>query len=262
MLWAAVTLELQKLAGTDLRFSRVQAAPEPSVYKIVVGIEEEPLGQECLQTAGQVLSAACDDRALDLAAVLERLRELANHVRLGPSTGAIVRAAGARGIPVRRLDYWGSLVQLGHGARQHRIRAAETDATRAIAVAIASDKAVTNSLLRSLSVPVPKGRVVTSPEDAWAAADEIGLPVVVKPTDANHGRGVSINLTNREEVMRAFEAARPEGDSVLVEQFAVGAEYRLLVVAGKMVAAARAEPERVTGDGQHTVRQLVQPIER
>jgi len=254
-----VTLELQTLAGTEVGFGRARETAEEGVYKVVVGFQEPALALECMKAAKNLLEAAIADTPFDVDAEVKRLRDLANWVCFGPSTGAIVKAAKTRGIPVRRLD-GGSLVQFGYGARQHRIHTAETDKTSAIADSIARNKDVTKSLLRSVGVPVPEGRVVESPEDAWIAAEEIGLPVVVKPINANHGRGVTINLTTHEQVTKAYGVALPEGDAVMVEQFAVGAEHRLLVVAGELVAASRGEPEQVVGDGRRNVRELVDEL--
>src|SRR5262249_42794447 len=170
--------------------------------------------------------AALGDRPLDIAAEMTKLRELALDVRLGPSTAAIVRAARQRGIPVHRLST-GSLVQLGHAARARRICTAETDRTSAVAEAVAQDKQLTRSLLQKVGVPVPEGHLVSDAEDAWAAAQEVGLPVVVKPQRGNHGRGVNVHLCAREPVLRAYEAARAEDQGVMVERFVEGADYRL-----------------------------------
>jgi cyanophycin synthetase len=154
-----------------------------------------------------------------------------------------------RGIPVRRLNE-GSLVQLGQGAKQRRIWTAETDRTSAVAESIAQDKELTKNLLRAGGIPVPEGRLVSDGDDAWQAAQEIGPPVVVKPRDGNHARGVFTSLTLESQVRDAFEAASREGSSVIVEKFAEGAEHRLLVVGGKLVAAARGEVASIIGDGQ------------
>ena len=155
-----------------------------------------------------------------------------------------------------------SLVQLGYGSRQRRINAAETDRTGAIAESIASDKQLTRKLLKSVGVPVPDGRVVTDAEDAWRAAEELGGPVVVKPLDGNHGRGVATNLTTREQVLAAYEVASNEGSAVIVEQYVAGDDYRLLVVGNQLVAAARREPAHVIGDGRSTIRELVDEVNR
>ena len=254
-----VSLELQTLAGVDVGFGRARETNVDGIYKVAIKFEEESLARACLSAARELILAAVHDRPFHVEATVRRLREHANLVCFGPSTGAIVRAARSRGIPVRRLDS-GSLVQMGYGARQHRIRMAETDRTSAIAEAIAQDKDVTKQLLDKVGVPVPQGRVVDDAEDAWNAALEVGVPVVVKPRNANHGRGVTINLTTREQVMKAYDVALPEGDGVIVEQFAQGGEHRVLVVGGKAIAASRGEPEQVTGDGRRSIRALVDEL--
>ena len=256
-----VSLELQTLAGTSVGFGRARETSEPGVYKVVVEYKEESLARACLTTAHELCLAAVHDKPFDVAAEVEKLKSLAYDVCLGPSTGSIVRAAQLRGIPFRRLNS-GSLVQLGHGVHQRRILTAETDRTGAIAESIAQDKELTRSLLAQVGVPVPKGRPVKDAEDAWKAAQEIGVPVVVKPQYGNQGRGVITNLTTREQVVEAFANARAEGTSIMVEKFAPGADYRILVIGGKMVAAARREPAHVIGDGRSTIRQLVDEVNR
>jgi cyanophycin synthetase len=189
------------------------------------------------------------------------LFDFADDVRLGPSSRAILDAAVQRGISYFRLNR-GSLVQLGEGRFQRRIWTAETDATSAIAESIASDKDLTKRLLRNAGIPVPLGRLVTDPEDAWVAALEVGLPVVVKPRDANHQRGISIELSDRLEILKAYQYAIEDGQTqdVMVEQFARGQHHRLLVVGNKMVAASRGHSETVTGDGKRTISQLVAEV--
>jgi cyanophycin synthetase len=255
-----VTLELQRLAGSPVQFGRVRPSGDGFV-RVAIEYEEEELGRACLETARQLIESAPRDHFVDVAAELARLRDLANDVRLGPSTAAIVRAAQRRGIPVRRLNS-GSLVQLGHGFQQRRICTAETDATSAIAEMIAQDKQLTRNLLSAIGVPVPEGRSVADVEDAWKAAGEIGLPVVVKPQYGNHGRGVATNLSTREQVVNAYAAAREEGSSILVESYIPGDDYRLLVIGGRLVAAALREPAHVIGDGRSTVRELVAEVNR
>jgi cyanophycin synthetase len=191
----------------------------------------------------------------DLEASIAHLHELDEDVRLGPSTAAIVDAALARGIPVRRLTD-GSMVQFGWGAKQRRIQAAEVDTTSAIAESIAQDKALTKSLLHAAGVPVPLGKPATTLEQAWQIAQEVGLPVVVKPQDGNQGKGVSVNISDRTTFDKAYATALRYG-VVMVEKFLPGHDYRLLVVGNKLVAASRREPPLVVGDGKHTVRQLV-----
>jgi cyanophycin synthetase len=256
-----VAVELQRLAGSPVTLGLVRALPRDGHYKVIVEYEEEALGRACLEAARGMVLAAAGGHTFDAAAALTRLRELAQDIRLGPSTGAIVRAAAQCDIPARRLND-GSLVVLGQGARQRRICTAETDATGAVAEAIAQDKQLTRSLLRTVGVPVPEGRPVRDADDAWAASEDLGLPVVVKPQYGNHGRGVATNLSTREQVARAYAAAREEGEHVLVETFAPGADYRLLVIGERLVAAALREPAQVVGDGRSTIRQLIEVVNR
>jgi cyanophycin synthetase len=187
---------------------------------------------------------------------VKRLRKVLLDVQLGPSTRSIVEAAAARGIPSRRLTA-GSLVRLGQGAKQRRILAAETDQTGAVAETIAQDKDLTRALLAEAGVPVPEGRPVTDAADAWRVAEDIAAPVVVKPRYGSQGRGVSVDLSTAAEVEQAWELAHAGEREVMVERFVAGGDYRVLVVGGKMVAAARRHPPQVTGDGRSTVRQLV-----
>jgi cyanophycin synthetase len=251
-----VTLELQTLAGHEVAFGRARETAEEGVYKVIFKYREEHVARECLQTARQLCLAAVYDRPFDVAGAVEKLRDLSQRVSLGPSTRAIVEAARNRGIPTRRLNT-DSLVQFGYGSRQRRIRAAETDRTGAIAQALAQDKELTRTLLKAVGVPVPDGRPVTDAEDAWTAAQEIGVPVVVKPQDGNQGRGVATNLSTREQVTAAYAAALLESDDVIVEKYAPGHDYRLLVVGDRVVAAARREPAHVVGDGVRTINQLI-----
>jgi cyanophycin synthetase len=200
-----------------------------------------------------------DDTPFDTAGAIAKLKELDEDVRLGPSTGAIVDAAVARGIPYRRLTQ-GSLVQFGWGSRQRRIRAAECDTTSAIAEGIAQDKELTKKLLHAAGVPVPLGRPVLDAADAWKAAQALGGAVVIKPRDGNQGKGVTVNISTREQVEAAYQNAYQISDEVLVERYLPGIDYRLLVVGKQLVAAARRDPPLVIGDGEHTVRQLVDVV--
>ncbi len=250
-----VTLSLQTQAGCPVSFSRTTPTPEPGVYQVVVQYTEEAVARLALDLAEKLCQAAIAGIGFDLEAAIAQLHELDEDVRMGPSTGAIVDTAMARGIPVRRLTD-GSLVQFGWGAKQRRIQAAEIDSTSAIAEAIAQDKDLTKSLLHAAGVPVPMGRPAHSLAEAWSLALELGLPVVVKPQDGNQGKGVSVNITDRAAFDAAYATAERYG-TVMVEKFLPGHDYRLLVVGNKLVAAARREPPLVVGDGKHTVRQLV-----
>ena len=256
-----VTLELQSLAGNEVGFGRARESSVEGVYKVAIEYKDENVALAALNTAFNLLQAAIHGKPFDVNAEVAKLRELAHEVCLGPSTAAIVAAAKERDIPCIRMNT-DSLVQLGYGARQRRICAAETDRTSAIAESIASDKHLTRTLLKAAGVPVPEGRPVTDIEDAWRAAEELGGPVVVKPLDGNHGRGVATNLTTREQVVAAYEVAINEGSKVVVERYITGDDYRLLVVGNKLVAAAHREPAHVIGDGGSTICQLIDEVNR
>ena len=252
-------LGLQTQAGCPVTFSRTRMTVEPGVYQVVVEYSEELVGRRAFDLAQQLCHAALHNTGFDLAAALAELRELDEDERLGPSTGSIVQAAMARGIPFRRLTR-GSLVQFGWGSKQRRIQAAETDRSSAIAEMIAQDKELTKKLLAAAGVPVPNGRPVTSADDAWAALCEIAAPVVVKPLDGNQGKGVTVNITSREDLERAYAAATEISSEVLVERFIPGSDFRFLVVGSRLVAAARREPPQVIGNGVHSVRELVAQV--
>ncbi|ASC63184.1 cyanophycin synthetase [Achromobacter denitrificans] len=254
-----VSLTMQAHAGCPVTFGRTASTIEPGVFQVVVEYSEEEVGLLAMELAQVLVRAALDDTPFDLADALKRLRELDEDVRLGPSTGSIVNAAVARNIPYRRLTQ-GSMVQFGWGSKQRRIQAAETDRTSAISESIAQDKDLTKMLLDAAGVPVPMGRSVTTAEEAWAAAEELGGPVVVKPRDGSQGRGVAVNIETRERVIQAFEAAEEISSEVIVERYIPGHDFRLLVVGGALVAASRRDPPQVTGDGQQTIRQLVEQV--
>jgi cyanophycin synthetase len=257
----AVVLALQASAGCPVSFSRTVHAVRENVYQVVVQYSEEAVGRRAFEYAEALCRAAWSGTDFDLATALAELHELDQDIRLGPSTGAIVQAAMARGIPHRRLTE-GSLVQFGWGSRQKRIQAAETGRTSAIAESIAQDKELTKDLLHAAGVPVPLGRSVSDAADAWAAAQEIGLPVVVKPRDGNQGKGVAVNLCEREAVKAAYAVAASFRDDVMVERYLPGNDFRLLVVGDRLIAAARRDPPLVTGDGVHSVRQLVDEVNK
>ena len=254
-----VSLELQNLAGMPGGFGKARQTALPGVYKVVIRAWHEEVTRACLEAGRELVMAAIEDTPFDVAQTVERLRDMAERKLLGPSTGCIVEAATSkeRRIPAIRMLADGNLVQLGYGARSRRIWTAETDRTSAIAETISRDKDLTKTLLQFCGVPVPEGRVVDSPADAWEAAEEIGVPVVVKPYDGNHGRGVFTNLVERGEVEKAYAAAINEGSGVIVERYVRGSEHRLLVVGGKLVAAARGETAAVVGDGKLTINQLI-----
>ncbi|NBQ90357.1 MAG: cyanophycin synthetase [Betaproteobacteria bacterium] len=255
-------LALQAAAGCPVTFSHTEPTAEDGVFLVVVEYTEEAVARRALEMVQRIVRAAWSPETalpeaanLDGMACVTALRELDEDLRLGPSTGAIVSAAVSRGIPFRRLTT-GSLVQFGWGHKQRRIQAAEVDNTSAVAEAIAQDKDLTKHLLQSAAVPVPIGAPAATAAEAWAMAERIGLPVVVKPQDGSQGRGVTVNITTRAQLDAAFATAAEIGD-VLVEKFLPGSDFRLLVVGDRLVAAARRDPPHVIGDGRHTVRELV-----
>ncbi len=253
-----VALALQRLAGMRGGFGCTRATRERGAYLIAVSCWQEDVTTAAVSAARDLVLAAMESgRTFAVADVVTALREQADDLCLGPSTDAIVRAAEERRIPAIRLTD-GNLVQLGHGSRQRRIWTAETDRTSAIAEGISRDKSLTKQLIACCGVPIPEGRRVTSPEEAWEAAQAVGVPVVVKPVDGNHGRGVVLGLTTEDEVRAAYPIALAEGSGVLVERFVPGDEHRLLVVGGRLVAAARGEAAYVIGDGRHTIEALIE----
>jgi cyanophycin synthetase len=258
-----VALELQNLAGTDVRHGKTRGAEKDGQYNVIYEFREEQVGIEAGKLAVRLVNhlVALDDPeyAFDLPTELERLILLAERLAFGPSTQALIDEAVSRDIPYIRLDRY-SLVQLGQGMHQQRIRATMTSATSGIAVDIASDKSLTNRLLDSAGLPVPRSEVVTTADDAAAAAGRIGFPCVVKPLDGNHGRGVGLDLRSDDAVRAAFGVALAESRSgdVVVETYIAGNDYRVLVIGGRMAAVAQRVPASVTGDGKHTVRELVE----
>ena len=252
-----VVIELLNLAGMPTGFGQTRSTRQPGVYRMVFRARDESVARHALALGHRMLMALINDRPVDVATDVAALRDTIDSAWLGPSTAHIVACATERGIPHLRLN-GGNLVQLGHGASQRRIWTAQTDRTSAIAQGIAGDKALTKRLLAELGIPVPEGRIAPTREDAWTLAQEVGLPVVVKPTDANHGRGVTLDLGTRELVEAAWTLADAEGSEVIVERFVPGVEHRLLVVAGEVVAAARGETAWVVGDGMASVEALVE----
>jgi cyanophycin synthetase len=257
-----ISLELQNLAGTPVHHGKTRGAGVEGQYNVVYEYREETVGIEAGKVAVRLVNhlVAPNDpvHAFDYVEELEKLILLAERQAFGPSTQAILDEAASRDIPYLRLDRH-SLVQLGHGIYQQRIRATMTSRTSGIAVDIASDKNLTNRLLDSAGLPVPKSEVVTSADQAVAAAHRIGFPAVVKPLDGNHGRGVHLDLRTDDDIRSAFDGARRESRSgdLVVETFITGNDYRCLVIGGKVAAIAERVPASIVGDGKHTVRELV-----
>jgi cyanophycin synthetase len=257
-----VALELQTLAGSDVSFGRVVPSGDEGVWWVIVAYEEEDVGVESVHEAARLVRAciAGDDLSSYEDTVAE-LQQLYESVRLGPSTGTIVEEARRRGIPVRRLNSR-SLVQLGIGRNLRRIQATVTDRTSSIAVDIAQNKDETKRVLNHIGLPVPGGDAVRTIEHAVEVAEHIGYPVILKPLDASHGRGISSRLDDADALRAAWDAARDYSRRVVVEKFATGADHRVLVVNGKVVACAERVPARVIGDGRLTIRELMEEANR
>ena len=268
--WEHVALAIQNMAGIDVGFGRTRSTGEYGQYNLVYEYQQRDVGLEAAALARSLLISLLprelqeevepkvpDDFSFSEEAV--HFIRFAQSKEFGPSTGSLVKAAEERDIPWIRLNNR-SLVQFGHGRYQKRIQATITSETRHIAVEIACDKEQTNQLLNDSGLPAPRQIMVRRESDALRAARKLGYPVVVKPLDANHGRGISINLHSDDEVVTAFECAREHGRNIIVEQFATGFDHRMLVVGGKLVAVAKRVPGHVVGDGKHTIEQLVEQV--
>ena len=263
-----VAIELQQASGRQVTFGKTRSLDQPGLYQVVFQYEEESVGLEAANLGLTLLQALLPPELRDPGAVpadfdFTRAREsfirFAQRRDLGPSTASLVRVAQDRGIPWIRLNEY-SLVQFGHGRWQQRIQATITSHTPHIAVELASDKEETNRILGTLGLPVPKQRLAQSEAEAVRAAREIGFPVVVKPYNGNHGRGVSIHLTEEEQVRVAFAVAQQHSRSVIIETYITGDDHRMLVVDGRLVAVAKRVPGHVVGDGAHTIAQLVELV--
>jgi len=251
-----VSLELQNLAGSDVGFGRVVASGDAGVWWVIVAYDEEDVGLQSVRDAISIVRAALGGPPFDAEASIRELQDLYERVRLGPSTWAIVEEARRRGIPVRRLNSH-SLVQLGLGRNLRRIQATLTDHTSAIAIEIAQDKDDTKRVLEAIGLPVPHGAVAESAEQAVELAQDIGFPVIIKPLDLSHGRGISPRLSDETAVRDAWARASQISDRLIVEQFAEGRDHRVLVIGGKVVAVAERVPAHVKGDGVHSIRELI-----
>ncbi|MBI5434065.1 MAG: cyanophycin synthetase [Planctomycetes bacterium] len=260
-------IELQNVAGAKVTFGKTRSTDDAGQYHVVYQYEQQEVGLEAGKLALSLLHSLlpADLRPSETPADFDFARERDNFIRyaqrrtLGPSTGSLVRAAEERDIPWLRLNKY-SLVQFGHGKFQRRIQATITSETRHIAVEIASDKEETNRILSDLGLPVPRQELVYSADEAVTAAERIRYPVVAKPLDGNHGRGVSINLTTPEQVRGAFAIAKEISRTVIVESLIQGNDYRMLVVNGELVAVAQRVPGHVVGDGEHTIAELVEIV--
>ena len=258
-----VALRLQVEAGSPVTFFHVADHMDSGYFRVVVQYEEEDLGRAAMDEAYALIDASLKGDTFDLPASIAKLKDIYEDVKLGPSTGSIINAAIRRGIPVRRLTQ-GSLAQLGWGSKARRIQAAETDTTSAISESIAQDKDLTKQILAAAGVPVPKGFLCPTFDlalDAFRQLNrkDINKGVVVKPSDGNQGKGVTVNILDEDHLKIAWDAAKPFGSGIpIVEEFIPGHDYRFLVVGDKLVAAARREPPNVVGDGVHSIKELIE----
>jgi cyanophycin synthetase len=255
-----IALQLQREAGTEVGRGKTRGTGEPGRYHVVYSYAEESVGVAAGRLAVRLVNHLVEPEPdFDFRAELEALILLAERAAFGPSTQALIDEAALRDIPWIRLNE-ASLVQLGHGLHQRRVRATMTSGTPSVAVDIASDKKLTNRLLAATGVPVPRSEVVRSPDAAVTAAMRIGYPVAVKPLDGNHGRGVILNLSDEGAVRHAFGLARAEtrSGSVVVETYLTGSDYRCLVIGGVLRAVAQRVPAHVDGDGERTLADLVE----
>ncbi len=256
-----IALEIQTLAGMDTGFGRTRTTGEHGIYNVVFSYIEEAVGLYAAKAGVRIAGALISGVPYDLNEDIQRMRELREETRMGPSTGSIVEEAVKRGIPYLRLNGQ-SLVQLGHGIHQKRIRATVTSNTSNIGVEIACDKEETKDLLESYEISVPKGRVVRTEEGLIAALESVGYPCVIKPIAGNHGRGATIGVKNFEEAKAAMAVAQAISRSVVVEKEITGLDHRLLVIDHKFVAAAKRTPAAVVGDGKQTIAQLVVEVNK
>lgn len=251
-----IALEIQTLAGMDTGFGRTRGTGIHAEYHVVFSYLEEDAGVYAAKASVKIAQALVNNEPFPLDEAIQNLREIREDTRLGPSTGSIVEEAAKKGIPFIRLNQ-NSLVQLGYGIHQKRIRATIASTTSNIAVDIACDKEETKNLLSAAEVPVPKGVIIRSEEQLADAIERVGYPLVLKPIDGNHGKGATTNITNYEQAVKALEAAQVYGRSVICERFITGFDFRILVINHKFICAALRTPASVVGDGVHTIQWLM-----
>ena len=252
-----IALELQTLAGMDSGYGRCYPGKEPGQQVVVFSYQEERAGEYAAYAAVRIANALVAGDKYKLADDVIRLHDIREDEYFGPSTYSIVSEAVSRGIPYIRLNRH-SLIQLGYGVNQKRIQATMTGQTACFAVEIAGDKDATKSILEDAGIPVPKGTTVQTLDELKSAINWLGYPLVIKPLDGNHGKGATINIANIKDAHRGFTEAKAFSDSVIVEQYIHGFDFRLLVINGKFVAAAKRTPAMVTGDGTSTIKQLIE----
>ncbi len=251
-----IALEMQTLAGMDTGFGRTRGTGTPGEYFVVFDYIEEDAGIYAAKASYRLLEALIKNETYDLQHDIQELREIRESTRLGPSTGCIVDEAAKRGIPFIRLNKQ-SLVQLGYGVNQQRVRATIAGTTSCIAVDIAGDKEDTKNLLEAAEIPVPRGRIIRNEEDLKDAIEKIGYPIVLKPINGNHGKGATTNILTYEHALKAMEAAQYYSRQVICEKFITGFDFRILVINNKFICAALRTPASVIGDGKNTIQWLI-----
>ena len=256
-----IALELQTLAGMDCGFGRTRGYGEEGVYFVVFNHMVGKVGRYTAEASFRIAEALISGEEYDLAEDILNMKEIRQNEGLGPSTASIIKEAEARNIPWIRLNRY-SLCQLGYGANQKRIQATVTSQTSNIGVDIACDKEETKLLLEQAEVPIPKGDIIRTERGLEEAAEYVGFPLVIKPVNGNHGRGITTNINSMDEALIAFKEAKEISRLVIVEKFITGEDYRLLVIDNKLVAAAKRTPAHVIGDGKSTIQQLVDEINK
>ncbi|MGD9589992.1 MAG: cyanophycin synthetase [Pyrinomonadaceae bacterium] len=254
-------LELQTLAGMDTGYGRTRETTEKGIYNVVFSYHEEEVGRYAARAAVRLFVGLAENKdpqeiKAEIAEDVQRMREIREEVRFGPSTGSLVEEAESRGIPFIRLNDQ-SLVQLGYGVHQKRIQATTTANTNMIAVDIAGNKHATKTLLGDMGVPVPRGYRIRDIDDLEATLDKVGFPAVIKPLDGNHGKGATVGITSADEAQIAWEKAKEYSRWVIVEQQLQGYDFRALVVNNRLIAVAKRVPAHVIGDGKQTIQELI-----
>ena len=254
-----VALELQRLAAMPVFWGKSYPAHEEGVEYVVFAYQEERAGRRALEAAVDIVEALCRQEKVDVKPIIHELHEIREDEFIGPSTYSIVAEAASRNIPYIQLKNT-SIIQLGYGVNQRRIWATTTNLTSHAGVEVAGNKNRTKAMLDDAGVPVPRGTTVYSEDGLRDAIDELGFPIVTKPLDGNHGKGATIRIMNWKDAAAGLKAAQVYSRAVIVEQFIEGFDFRLLVVNGKLIAAAKRTPAAVTGDGKSTIQQLIDKV--
>jgi len=251
-----MALEIQNILGYDLKFGKTRYLKDDTVYYMVFSYINDVVGYESAKLAFDIIDSLLNNTEIDIDNRLLYIKTKSDESGLGPSTSAIVEEAQKRKIPTMRIGQ-NSMVQLGYGKYHKKIQATMTSQTSCMSVDIACDKELTNTILRTHGIPVPEGKVVTTVEEAIIQSEKLGLPVVVKPYNGNQGKGVSLNLSSKSEISKAFEIAKQYNDKILIEKFIDGRHYRIAMVGNKMIAASERIAAHIIGNGMNTIKELI-----